>query len=304
MVAGEPACMYYQGDLNNEFREAIIKVIVFFDLFDYPLTVYEIHKYLDNSPGLAEVINVLDQETGREKSLIQQKNGFYFLAGREEIVTTRQRRYNYAVRKIKIARRFARLFRLCPFVKVIAMANVIGSHNLRDESDIDFFIITTARRIWLARLYCAGLAKILNRRPRADRKKDKVCLSFYVSEEHLNLNDLKLAAGDPYFDYWRKTLVLLYNKKEVYNQFLIFNGLRTGVEARPAVSRNSWWDFLEKQAKNWQLKIMPLALKAAMNNSDGVVVNDQVLKLYLSDRRREFLEKYGNKINEVFKKNN
>lgn len=48
---------------------------------------------------------------------------------------------------------------------------------------------------------------------------------------------------------------------------------------------------------------MPPALKAAANNSDGVVIRDNILKLYLSDRRREYAEKYGNKINEIKKEN-
>ena len=70
------------------------------------------------------------------------------------------------------------------------------------------------------------------------------------------------------------------------------------------VSTGSLISSLEKLVKKWQLKIMSPALKKEMNNSDGVVINDQVLKLYLGDRRREFLDKFNCKINEIFQKIN
>lgn len=285
--------------LNNDLREAILKTIAFFDLFEYPLTSYEIWNNLNKKVKLSEIEGILIQEKA-----ISQKNGFYFLLGREEIIITRQKRHNYSVRKMKIAQHFTYLFSFCPFVKVVALANSIGQFNLRDGSDIDFFIITKARRIWLSRLYCAGLAKILNSRPTANNKKDKICLSFFISEEHSNLDDLRLKGFDPYFDYWRPNLVLLYNKGRAYQQFLFSSTHSDPLAERLKLPRNFLLDILEVGAKKIQLKIMPLSLKTAISNSDGVVVNDEVLKLYQVDRRREYAQKYGLKINEILKENN
>lgn len=286
-------------------REVIIRTVAFFDLFDYPLTAYEIHKDLGRHLKLTEIIKVLDQEVNRETGFIRMKNGFYFLNGRVKIVNVRSRRYNYAVRKIKIARRFARVFSFCPFVRAVALANSLGAHNLRDESDIDFFIITAPNRLWLSRLYCAGLAKIMNRRPRATNKKDKLCLTFYISANRLNLDDLKLTGGDPYFDSWRKNLILLYNKGKIYEKFLAANGLTNGAETKRTnqvewrSGKSLFLDGLERLANKLQLKIMPSVLRTAMNNSDGVIISDRALKFYVRDRRREFREKYGHKINEI-----
>lgn len=289
-------------------REAIIKTIAFFDLFDSPLTVYEIYSYLGKNGALNDILKTAEEESGLPDGLIKQKDGLYFLTGREQITITRQKRFNYVRRKVKIAKRFSRLFRLCPFVKMIAVANVIGPHNLRDESDIDFFIITSGRRLWLTRLYCTGLAALLSSRPTVKNKRDKICLSFYVSENALNLDSLTLKDGDPYFDYWRRSLVLLYNKKKTYQRFLKENSLTSEREKEKSnllkrCPSFSFFDLLENLSKKFQLKIMPPVLKSAANNSDGVIISDAMLKLYLGDRRREYAEKYGNKINEVFKKN-
>lgn len=291
--------------LDSPLEKAIVNVIAFFDLFDYPLTAYEIRENLNRSVALVDIFNLL----GQRSDLIEEKDGFYFLSGRSEIVMTRQKRYNYSYRKIKIARRFVRLFRLCPFVRIVAVANSLGQYNLRDGSDIDFFVITAPRRLWLSRLYCTGLAKVLNSRPTVKIKKDKICLSFYIAADHLDISDLRLSGADPYFDYWRRNLILLYNKNRTYENFLLVNGLVTAIDkvqitaAADAILPTGFFlNFLENIAKKIQLKIMPAALAAAMNNSDGVVVNDSVLKLYREDRRRFYAEKYGEKINKIFKK--
>ena len=295
----------FMFDYENaeKLSAAIIKKIAFFDLFNYPLTAYEIRKELNSEIEQEKIIKILSQEIVLPIAIrkIEGKNGFYFLVGREQILSDRQKRYNYSYRKIKIARRFARVFSFCPFVQAIALANSIGGHNLRDESDIDFFIITSARRIWLSRLYCAGLAKILNRRPTENNKKDKLCLSFYVSEDRLDLSDLKLKGEDPYFDCWRRSLVLLYNRNEAYKNFLSANFGSGDKYANAKISKFLFFTFLEKIAKKWQLAVMSPLLRAKMNDSDGVVINDKILKLYTHDRRREYAEKYGNKIREIFK---
>lgn len=278
--------------IGGNLSEVILKTVAFFDLFDYPLTAYEIYYYLDKKYPLALIL-----ETLSSTSRLEQQIGFYFLSGRSEIIKIRQARHNYSLRKIKIAQFFSRLFSLLPFIKVVALANSIGQHNLRDGSDIDFFIITSAKRLWLSRLYCTGLAKILNRRPSARNKKDKLCLSFYLSEEHLNLDDLKLPTGDPYFEYWQRSLVLLYNKDDNYEKFLVANSL---VGDNSEIVFENSGSFLEKLARQWQLAIMAPELKQKMNQNSGVVVNDSVLKLYLTDRRQEFLNKYEQKLEQIF----
>jgi len=286
---------------GENLAEAILKTIVFFDLFDYPLTPVEIYHYLDKKFSLLEI-----SEEIKASQALARKNGFYFLNGREEIITLRQKKHNYSVRKFKIAKRFANLFSVWPFVKVIALANSIGQHNLRDGSDIDFFIISAPRRIWLTRLFCTGLAKLLNRRPSAKKKKDKLCLSFYLSEEHLDLADLKLPVYDPYFEYWQRSLVLLYNKEGAFERFLKINLGQGAVTSQGVVNREvitssgALGNFLEKIARQWQLKIMAPELKQARQSGPGVVINDQVLKLYLTDRRQEFLDKYEKKLQQLF----
>ncbi len=282
-------------------REAIIKTIVFFDLFEYPLTPLEISNYLDRRINLEEITLFLNNS-----NIISQKNGFYFLAGREEILTTRAKRYNYTNRKIKIARRFISLFRFLPFIRTVALANSIGDHNLRDGSDIDLFVISASRRIWLSRLFLAGAAKILGRRPTIHRKQDKICLSFYISTDHLDLSDLELAGGDPYFNYWQRSLFLLYNRERTYEQFRAVNNRDTAETkfAPTKATTGSFGNLMERLAKSFQLRVMAPDLKTANSETSGVVLCDDVLKFYRQDRRREFLDKFNYHYHAIFEKSN
>jgi hypothetical protein len=282
----------------------ILKTIAFFDLFDYPLTRYELWQYLNVKCNLDDIP-------------FDNKNGFYFLPGRENIIAERMKRYNYSNEKIKIAKKIINIFKLIPYIKMIAVSNVIGAHNLREGSDIDLFIITSSKRIWLTRFFCAGLAKILNLRPTPKNKKNKICLSFYISEDHLNISDLKLNNDDLYFNYWLVGLVPIINKDNIYEKFIEANGwidkflpnitrfhfasppnpLSCGVPPE----RGGVLGFFELLAKKIQLLILPKELKNLMNKGNNVVISDEVLKLYLVDRRQEFINKYKNKIHEIIK---
>lgn len=276
------------GEKITTAQEAIIKRIAFFDIFDFPLTVFELWKDGGIGLSLRELRQVLDSDPRLETA-----DGFYFLAGRPAIVATRRERHNYSERKIRIARHFTRAFALWPGIRLVALANSIGRRNLRDGSDIDFFIITAPGLIWLSRLYCTGLAKILGRRPTARTKRDRICLSFYLAADRLAIEDLKLAGSDPYFEEWRRNLVPLYNINQTYEAFAAANA---GVASRGAEISPQQGGWLEKMAQSWQLNIMPPDLKEANGQSDGVIIKTGVLKFYQRDRRREIAQKYAQKI--------
>ena len=292
------AALGQEIDLKKKIKE----VLAFFDLFDYPLTPLEIWHYLDKKFSFKEVLFLLDNMDD-----VCKEQGLIFLSGRNSIINVRKKRYNYTKRKLKKAKYFSFLFSLCPFVQLILLGNSLGSYNLRDGSDIDFVIISKPRRLWLTRLYCAGLAAILNSRPKKGDKRDKICLSFYISSDSLNLDNLQLKPEDPYFFYWLRSLVVLYDKNKTYERFLQDNKLffndKIWFDLKNKEKKNllvyKFFNILEGLAKNFQLLIMAAELKMAANNSVGVVINDKVLKLYLRDNRQEYLEKYGNKLQQI-----
>jgi hypothetical protein len=285
--------------LNNDNQERykqVLRPLIFLDLFSFPPTAWELWLYLDKKISLLDVEKSLQEL--KEKNVLQELQGFYFLSGRDEIVNIRRHRYNYSSAKLRKAHRFSRIFSLFPGVIMVAAANFIGSHNWRQESDIDFFIITKKNYLWRSRLFCAGVAKLLFSRPTIKSKRDKICLSFYISESALNLHSLELEGGDPYFDYWRRGLFPLYTYQNIWDKFQNAN---TAEKISNNVVKINKLGFLENIAKKIQLLIMPADLRRAMIESEGVVINDDVLKLYLKEKRRYFRQSFNEKKYEIFK---
>lgn len=304
--------MNNEKNIEKETDKAIIETVAFFDLFDFPLTEFELWKYINVKCDLNDIQAVLNEKKSHD--FIEEKNGFYFLAGRREIIKTREERRNYAERKIKKAARVSKLFKFIPWIKMVAVGNMIGADNLKDESDIDLFIITEQERIWLTRFFCASFAQLLGLRPKENNTRDKICLSFFVSEEAMNLKKLMLGGKDIYFICWLAGLRLVYNKTGTYEKFMEANGWikeylpnlnlfvpltpgsRIPPKRRAGKCGMTIINRLEQKAKKLQLELLPDNLKKIMNKDTRVVINDKILKLHSNDRREEYRKKWKEKM--------
>ena len=306
----------YKNSLLEEknIKKAIVEAIAFFDLFDFPMTAFEVWQNIKIKCELADIIDNLDIVCQTAIPLIQEKNGFYFLKNRSEIINTRMARYNYTDKKFKRAIKVARLFKFIPWIKMIAVGNLIGAHNLKKESDIDFFIITKANRVWITRFFCVLITKFLGLRPKPNNNENKICLSFFISEKALNLEKLMLE-NDIYFYYWLANLTPIYNINNIFAEFIEANSWFKNKLPNLEINtynfrRDSGKNFskfyydifdlffgeLEGRIKKLQLKIMPAQLKSIMNKDTRVVIDNNILKLHTQDRRTYYLEKYNLKI--------
>lgn len=325
---------------KTDLQKAIVSAVAYFDLFDFPMTDSEIWRSLGVKADLSKVQEILTAlslrgprtmrgtKQSRQSMLsetasplnevyngieIETKDGFYFLKGRRNILETRKERRVFYDRKIKRTVKIVKLFKFIPWVKMIAVSNIMGANNLRDESDIDLFIITQDKRIWLTRFFCASLAQLLGLRPKKGDMRDKICLNFYVSEEAIYLKDFMIDESDIYFVYWLVGLTSIYDRDRMYKRFIkandwirkyLPNSSFAEINKQEVVQRSfSALDFLfswlEKLFKKLQLKLMPKEMKELMNKDTRVVVNDKVLKMHVNDRREMYREKWEKKIEDL-----
>ncbi len=289
---------------NDEIYNNLLRLFSFFDIFSYPLTFWEIKRYLFPLSSLNNIFLISNIKELENKQIIEERNGFYFLKNRDEIINIRSNRYNFSQKKIKKAKRFIKIFSIFPYIKMIALVNSIGSFNLKEEGDIDFFIISKQNRVWLTRLYCTGIAKILNSRPKKNNKKDKICLSFYLGDKQLNLSSLKYKYGDPYFDIWQKDMLILFERNNTKEIFLNENSLSENKLSNSLNDNSFILKFLDKLSQKLQLLIMPEKLKQASKLKEGVVIDRNILKFYLDDKRLVIKEKYEEKFRKIIANNN
>jgi hypothetical protein len=149
-------------------------------------------------------------------------------------------------------------------------------------------------------------------RPKVNNMRDKICLSFFVSETNLDLDQFALAEGDPYLSYWLINLNVLldrnYTQQKLLaaNQKLLINfpDLITAADQdiKQEVNQKHTFQlvtFLETASRKIQFKFFPSILKKLANQDSWVVVNDEVLKLHSNDRRYNFKDQWKLKIKEL-----
>jgi len=303
---------------------AIVEAVAFFDMFNKPLTAFEIWQYLKIKCSLLEAIDELDRMVGGGSEIphvLAEKNGYYFLPGREEIVDNRTRQYNLANEKFKIAKKAAKKIFYNNSIEMIALCN---NFYYKKESDIDLFIIVSRGRMWIIRALVTAIIHLARLRRHGKKIADRVCLSFYVTKDNLNLKNISLKGEDPYLYYWlanlvpiyeRNTYSLFFQKNSWLKEFLpnIFpkemshykkieesSSLTFLREIVKVMYDGPLGDFLEKLARNLQLKKMSYNINSVASKEDSrVIISDAILKFHENDRREEFRTRLKEKIGKL-----
>jgi len=285
-------------------EKAILQTIIYFDIFSYPLTLLELQKWLWQlkEPDLLVLKNTIDHI-----SEIKEKNGLYFLRNSEKNIDLRIQRYNIAEDKFKKRWLYFKILAMMPGVRAIFICNTLSYSNSRSESDIDLAIIAAPQRIWTARFFTTVFAAFLHIRPTVKKTQDQICLSFYLEEEHLDLEKIKINNGqDIHFTYWLDQFFPIYAEDNVLEKFIHSNQwlkkdlpnsigsyatyqrqIKTGIAFRIIKKFLSLFIF-EKFYKKIQLKILPQHFKNIAQISNNVVLSDHLLKFHDHDRREHY----------------
>jgi hypothetical protein len=164
---------------------AIARSVIYASLFDYPLTLDQLHRTLvESDQAPSEILAVYD---GSEllQHMVDYRDGFFFPAGRDDLVAERRRR---EARSRIFLERHARLLRLLcavPFTRLVALSGSIAHLNLEEDGDLDLFIVTRGRRVWTVTVAVLVLTKLMRRRR-------IVCANFVVADSHLGLEQQDL----------------------------------------------------------------------------------------------------------------
>lgn len=167
----------------NNTEKNILKTLAYFDLFHYPVTRHELLVFSPEKTSLSIIdkgINSLLFE-----KIIFQLDEFYSLQNKPELAERRRRGNLRAVDQLRIARRVSKLLSYFPFVRSIAVSGSLSKHFAEENSDIDFFIITSANRLWIART-CMHLLKKLSF---IIGKQNWFCMNYYVDEARMEIGE-------------------------------------------------------------------------------------------------------------------
>ena len=157
----------------------ILKVLAYFDIFQYPLTKNEISKYLGKpfpEPGLEEL---LQQMLARQT--IFQHTDFYSLHNNSLLAPRRKEGNLRAKMLLPKAFKIGRFLFHFPYVRAVYISGSLSKNFADEKADIDFFIITKANRLWLARTIMHLFKKLTF----LTGHQHYFCMNYYIDEEAL-----------------------------------------------------------------------------------------------------------------------
>jgi hypothetical protein len=263
----------------NNISKNILATIIYYDILDYPLTAFEIWKYLiscsvkhetknEEKNTLGDIAAVLEKED--IKKYIEEYRGFYFIKGRSALIEERIKKNKISGRKLKIIKKIVFWLRFSPFLRMVAVTGRVSAKNAKEESDLDVLIVLKKNRIFIGRFFVTFATHILGKRRYADKIMNRICLNYFITDESLEINTEDVFSSSEYsfaipvfgFEIFKK-----FQKKnnwiEKYKPNFIPDETPSSVIVQDSnfsrkvrkimeIIFNSNW--LEKTLKKWQMK--------------------------------------------------
>lgn len=298
---------------------SIIQTISYFDIFNTPLTREELLRWLWGKKAVDYTDFAKHLDDLEKQNKISKKSGYYFLPGREEIINIRQRAVPLVEEKMQIAVRAGKKIRWIPFVEAMFVCNTVAGGGVKKTSDIDVFIIIKNGRLWISRFLTTIIMSLFGLRRSKTKIINKICLSFYVTNNGLDFSNLKINDPDIYLIYWLENLIPVYdphdalkkirhrnqwtkkylqNAKENYQTLYRWKANDSKISKIIKTFFEKAWignygDLMEAQAKSIQQTKMNLNFSDPnKTNKLGVIINDNILKFHENDRREQYRDEW------------
>lgn len=158
-----------------------LKAILYFSIFRYPLKFEEIHNYT-NYEDADQTQNELNLLVNNK--IITKIDEFYVYGNDLDSVTKRLRGNFNAIKIFQKAQKKAKFISKFPFVEAVGISGSLSKNYFDKDSDIDFFVITKPKRLWICRTLLMLYKKIflLN-------SKKFFCINYFISSSKLEIKE-------------------------------------------------------------------------------------------------------------------
>lgn len=167
-------------------ERAIVRALLYFDIFSYPLTAAEVFQYSNCPNASGEDVAKKLQELVK-KRIVHQFGPFYQIPDSTFWVSRRLDANRRADRLLPVAKRMARLIGCFPFIRGVFVSGSLSKHSMRADSDIDFFLITEPGRLWFARTLLVIFKKIF-----LFNSRKYFCVNYFIDTKHLEIEEKNL----------------------------------------------------------------------------------------------------------------
>ena len=292
----------------------LLKPILYFSLFKYPLTEEEIFAFSEanSKDQIKEELNDLVNN-----KVIYKIDEFYLIDNDESQIKRRLSGNQMAKDIHKKATTVSRFISKFPYVEGVGISGSLSKGYYDEDGDIDFFIMTAPKRLWVARTLLILYKKIF-----LFNSKKYFCVNYFISTNSLEIEEknrftaTELTTMLPM--YGNGSFHEFYEQNKWVTNYLPNKSLSEGLTKMSLVKKplftkflerilntkvGDWLDslFLKITYKKWKVKFHKLedkhfniALKSTKNVSKHHPLNFQ----------RKVIERLNEKYDELKEKHN
>jgi len=182
-------------------RPSILKVLAYFDLFNYPLSLEEIQFFLDRETHITCLTEELDSLVAQkhlfkvgpgvpvgdssEGQTLTTGKSFFSLKDDPRLASRRIKGNQHADQLLLIADKISRFLYQFPYVRGIGISGSLSKHFADEDADIDYFVITRRNRLWIART----LMHLYKKWSFLRGRQHWYCMNYFIDEEALEIEE-------------------------------------------------------------------------------------------------------------------
>jgi hypothetical protein len=181
--------MASQAHIYTTQQLEIIKAVLYFEIFDYPLKAVELYENAAVTMSEGEFETELNKLTALD---ILHRSGDFILSrhAKEASVAKRLKGNKGAEAIMPTAYQYSKKIASFPFVEAVCLSGGLSKNYYDEKGDIDFFIITKPGKLWICRTLLIIRFKLLPK-----QKKKYWCVNYFMSSDNLVIPEKNVFTG-------------------------------------------------------------------------------------------------------------
>ena len=270
-------------------KNNILRTLLYYDIFSHPLKAEEIFTFLPrNSIAKEEVKSLLREFSIDSTSRFAEKEGYYYIKPFEENIAKRILRENYSKKMWKAVSFVTHIIKRFPFVKAVMITGSLSKNSSDQTSDLDFMVITSEGRLWIARTLLMLFKKIF-----LFNSYKYFCINYFITESHLEIEEKNIFTATEI-----ATIKAAYNS-DLMNEFInknqwINNYFPNYILCDPKLHKS---EFKINNRKNYLQKVFELFF----SGSFGSKLNERLMRMTIKHWNKKYPNIDETERNHMFK---
>jgi hypothetical protein len=261
-------------------QKAIIRTLLYFDLFGHPLERKELFELNSNAPTGEEFEHDLEELV--TKQFIGHDSGYYFLGDGYQKIRDRINKHDRAVKHYRVAHFVSGMISRYPFVRAVMVTGSLSKKAQSKEADIDFFVITEPGRLWLCKTILMLFKKVflLN-------SKKYFCINYFIDSLHLEIPEKNI------FTATELAFIQPMNNPRLFTELLVAN------EWMKSYFPN--WAGTDKGCQETRDTILKKILEWVFRGKFGDALDTYLMNIYRKRSEKKFAGSHKSMFNINFK---